>query len=201
MTEKKEENSFLKNVLEFVPLIAFFVSYYYYPNSRQLVGEELSVEKIIFATKVFVPALIVTSALSYLILKTISKMAIITAVVVIIFGFLTIWFRNPVFIKMKPTIIYLSFSLVLTMGLLRKKSFLQSLMGSALNMEDQGWLILTKRVTMFFLVLAALNEIVWRYFGQDQWVNFKTFGLPVITLIFFAFQYKLFQKYVVAEKD
>ena len=199
--EKKEENSFLKNVLEFVPLIAFFVSYYYYPNSRQLVGEELSVEKIIFATKVFVPALVVTSALSYLILKTISKMAIITAVVVIIFGFLTVWFRNPVFIKMKPTIIYLSFSLILTMGLLRKKSFLQSLMGSALNMEDQGWLILTKRVTMFFLVLAALNEIVWRYFGQDQWVNFKTFGLPVITLIFFAFQYKLFQKYVVAEKD
>jgi len=199
--EKKEENSFLKSVLEFVPLIAFFVSYYYYPNSSQLVGEELSVEKIIFATKVFVPALIVTSALSYLILKTISKMAIITAVVVIIFGFLTVWFRNPVFIKMKPTIIYLSFSLILTMGLLRKKSFLQSLMGSALNMEDQGWLILTKRVTMFFLVLAALNEIVWRYFGQDQWVNFKTFGLPVITLIFFAFQYKLFQKYVVAEKD
>jgi len=199
--EKKEENSFLKSVLEFVPLIAFFVSYYYYPNSRQLVGEELSVEKIIFATKVFVPALVVTSALSYLILKTISKMAIITAVVVIIFGFLTVWFRNPVFIKMKPTIIYLSFSLILTMGLLRKKSFLQSLMGSALNMEDQGWLILTKRVTMFFLVLAALNEIVWRYFGQDQWVNFKTFGLPVITLIFFAFQYKLFQKYLVAEKD
>ena len=199
--EKKEENSFLKSLLEFVPLIAFFVSYYYYPNSRELVGEELSVEKIIFATKVFVPTLIVSSVLSYLILKTISKMAIITAVVVIIFGFLTVWFRNPVFIKMKPTIIYLSFSLILTMGLLRKKSFLQSLMGSALNMEDQGWLILTKRVTMFFLVLAALNEIVWRYFGQDQWVNFKTFGLPVITLIFFAFQYKLFQKYVVAEKD
>lgn len=199
--EKKEENSFLKSVLEFVPLIAFFVSYYYYPNSRELVGEELSVEKIIFATKVFVPTLIISSILSYLILKTISKMAIITAVVVIIFGFLTVWFRNPVFIKMKPTIIYLSFSLILTLGLLRKKSFLQSLMGSALNMEDQGWLILTKRVTMFFLVLAALNEIVWRYFGQDQWVNFKTFGLPVITLIFFAFQYKLFQKYVVAEKD
>ena len=199
--EKKEENSFLKSVLEFVPLIAFFVSYYYYPNSRQLVGEELSVEKIIFATKVFVPALIVTSALSYLILKTISKMAIITAVVVIIFGFLTVWFRNPVFIKMKPTIIYLSFSLILTLGLLRKKSFLQSLMGAALNMEDQGWLILTKRVTMFFLILAVLNEVVWRYFGQDQWVNFKTFGLPIMTLFFFAFQYKLFQKYVVDEKD
>ena len=198
--EKKEEISFLKSVLEFLPLIAFFVSYYYYPNSRDLVGEELSVEKIIFATKVFVPTLIVSSVLSYLILKTISKMAIITAVVVIIFGFLTVWFRNPVFIKMKPTIIYVSFSLILTLGLLRKKSFLQSLMGSALNMEDRGWLILTKRVTIFFLILAVLNEVVWRYFGQDQWVNFKTFGLPIITLFFFAFQYKLFQKYVAGEK-
>ena len=198
--EKKEENSLLKSVLEFVPLIAFFVSYYYYANSRELVGEELSVEKIIFATKVFVPTLIISSILSYLILKTISKMTIITAVVVIIFGFLTVWFRNPVFIKMKPTIIYVSFSLILTIGLLREKSFLQSLMGSALNMEDKGWLILTKRVTMFFLILAVLNEVVWRYFGQDQWVNFKTFGLPIMTLFFFAFQYKLFQKYVVDEK-
>ena len=198
--EKKEENSLLKSVLEFVPLIAFFVSYYYYANSRELVGEELSVEKIIFATKVFVPTLIISSILSYLILKTISKMTIITAVVVIIFGFLTVWFRNPVFIKMKPTIIYVSFSLILTIGLLRKKSFLQSLMGSALNMEDKGWLILTKRVTMFFLILAVLNEVVWRYFGQDQWVNFKTFGLPIMTLFFFAFQYKLFRKYVVDEK-
>ena len=198
--EKKEENSLLKSVLEFVPLIAFFVSYYYYPNSRELVGEELSVEKIIFATKVFVPTLIISSILSYLLLKTISKMTIITAVVVIIFGFLTVWFRNPVFIKMKPTIIYVSFSLILTIGLLRKKSFLQSLMGSALNMEDQGWLILTKRVTIFFLILAVLNEVVWRYFGQDQWVNFKTFGLPIMTLFFFAFQYNLFQKYVVDEK-
>ena len=198
--EKKEENSWLKSVLEFVPLIAFFVSYYYYTNSRELVGEELSVEKIIFATKVFVPTLIISSILSYLILKTISKMTIITAVVVIIFGFLTVWFRNPVFIKMKPTIIYVSFSLILTIGLLRKKSFLQSLMGSALNMEDKGWLILTKRVTIFFIILAVLNEVVWRYFGQDQWVNFKTFGLPIMTLFFFAFQYKLFQKYVVDEK-
>ena len=198
--EKKEENSLLKSVLEFVPLIAFFVSYYYYANSRELVGEELSVEKIIFATKVFVPTLIISSILSYLILKTISKMTIITALVVIIFGFLTVWFRNPVFIKMKPTIIYVSFSLILTIGLLRKKSFLQSLMGSALNMEDKGWLILTKRVTIFFIILAVLNEVVWRYFGQDQWVNFKTFGLPIMTLFFFAFQYKLFQKYVVDEK-
>jgi intracellular septation protein len=198
---KKEENSLLKSFLEFVPIIAFFLAYYYFPNPSSLSGEELSVEKIIFATKIFVPTLLISSAVSYLILRNISKMTIITAVVVIIFGALTIWFRNPVFIKMKPTIIYVCFSGILFIGLLRKKSFLQSLMGSALNLQDEGWLILTKRITFFFIILAALNEIIWRLFGQDQWVNFKTFGLPVMTLIFFAFQYKLFQKYLIEDKD
>ena len=199
--EKKEENSFLKSALEFLPLVAFFIAYYNFPNSSALTGEELSVEKIIFATKVFVPVLIASSVASYLILKTVSKMTIITAVVVIIFGFLTVWFRNPVFIKMKPTIIYISFALILSLGLVRKKSFLQSLMGSALKLEQEGWLMLTKRITVFFLILAVLNEVVWRYFGQDQWVNFKTFGLPVMTLIFFGLQYKLFQKYLIEEKE
>ncbi len=130
---KKEENSLFKSLLEFIPLIAFFVAYYYFPNYGQLAGDELSVEKIIFATKVFVPTLLVSSALSYFILKKVSKMTIITAVLVIIFGALTVWLRNPVFIKMKPTIIYLSFAFILAVGLSRKKSFLQSLMGSALK--------------------------------------------------------------------
>ena len=111
--EKKEENSFTKSILEFVPLIAFFLAYYYFPNSNNLTGEDLSVEKIIFATKVFVPILLIASLLNYLILGTISKMSFITAVLVIFFGALTIWFKDPTFIKMKPTIIYLSFAVVL----------------------------------------------------------------------------------------
>ena len=108
--EKKEENSLTKSILEFVPLIAFFLAYYYFPNSNNLTGEDLSVEKIIFATKVFVPILLIASLLNYLILGTISKMSVITAVLVIFFGALTIWFKDPTFIKMKPTIIYLSFA-------------------------------------------------------------------------------------------
>ena len=84
--EKKEENSITKSILEFVPLIAFFLAYYYFPNPNNLMGEELSVEKIIFATKVFVPVLLMASFLSYLILRTISKMSVITALLVIFFG-------------------------------------------------------------------------------------------------------------------
>ena len=195
--EKKEESSLTKSILEFVPLITFFLSYYYFPNSNNLMGEELSVEKIIFATKVFVPALLIASVLSYLILRTISKMSIITALLVIFFGALTIWFRDPTFIKMKPTIIYLSFAIILIIGLMRNRSLLQSLMGSTLALEERGWVLLTKRIILFFISLAFLNELVWRYFGQDQWVNFKTFGMPVLSLIFFVFQYRLFQKYLV----
>ena len=199
--KNKEENSLTKSILEFVPLITFFLAYYYFPNSNNLTGEDLSVEKIIFATKVFVPVLLVASVLSYLILRTISKMSVITALLVIFFGALTIWFRDPTFIKMKPTIIYLSFAFILIIGLLRNRSLLQSLMGSTLAMEDRGWMLLTKRIIIFFISLAFLNELVWRYFGQDQWVNFKTFGMPILSLIFFAFQYRLFQKYLVDKEN
>ena len=195
--EKKEENSLTKSILEFVPLVTFFLAYYYFPNSNNLTGEELSVEKIIFATKVFVPILLFASFLSYMILRTISKMSLITALLVIFFGALTIWFRDPTFIKMKPTMIYLSFASILTIGLMRNRSLLQSLMGSTLALEERGWIVLTKRIIIFFISLAFLNELVWRYFGQDQWVNFKTFGMPILSLLFFAFQYRLFQKYLI----
>ena len=198
--EKKEENSLTKSILEFVPLVTFFLAYYYFPNSNNLIGEELSVEKIIFATKVFVPILLFASFLSYVILRTISKMSLITALLVIFFGALTIWFRDPTFIKMKPTMIYLSFASILTIGLMRNRSLLQSLMGSTLALEERGWIILTKRIIIFFISLAFLNELVWRYFGQDQWVNFKTFGMPILSLLFFALQYRLFQKHLIDEE-
>ena len=199
--KKKEENSLTKSILEFVPLITFFLAYYYFPNSNNLAGEDLSVEKIIFATKVFVPVLLVASVLSYLILRTISKMSVITALLVIFFGALTIWFRDPTFIKMKPTIIYLSFAIILIAGLMRNRSLLKSLMGSTLALEERGWVLLTKRIIIFFICLAFLNELVWRFFGQDQWVNFKTFGMPILSLLFFAFQYRLFQKYLVDKEN
>ena len=198
--EKKEENSLTKSILEFVPLVTFFLAYYYFPNSNNLTGEELSVEKIIFATKVFVPILLFASFLSYVILRTISKMSLITALLVIFFGALTIWFRDPTFIKMKPTMIYLSFASILTIGLMRNRSLLQSLMGSTLALEERGWIVLTKRIIIFFISLAFLNELVWRYFGQDQWVNFKTFGMPILSLLFFALQYRLFQKHLIDEE-
>ena len=128
-------------------------------------------------------------------------MPLITAGVIGIFGGLTLWLQDETFIKMKPTIIQFLFGLVLIVGLLLDRLFLKSLLGVAWNILDEGWRILTLRLSAFFFFSAILNEIVWRTQSTDFWVNFKVFGLMGITLIFFLFQAPLFRRYVIENKD
>ena len=104
-------------------------------------------------------------------------------------------------IRDRPTIIYLSFGVILSFGLLREKSYLKSLMGSALLLEDEGWFILTKRFAMLFIFLALLNEIVWRMLSTDHWIMFKTFLLPLATFAFLFFQYPIFRDYLIEKKN
>ena len=199
MTAQKQ-NNILKTILEFGPIIVFFISYKYAPV--QDLGEiDESLERIIFATKVFIPTILVTLLIGYLNTKEVAKMPLFTAVIVLIFGGLTIWLRDEMFIKMKPTIIYIVFAILLYIGLLRGQSYLQVLMAVALPMEDKGWMILTKRFTFFFIFLAILNELIWRMMTTDIWVSFKTFGLPALTFIFFFMQARLIQKYRVEESN
>lgn len=193
MTEKKQ-NNLLKITLEFGPIIIFFLAYKFAPLPDLFNGDE-SLERIIFATKIFIPTILVSLLIGYFFTREVAKMPLFTAILVIVFGGLTIWLRDETFIKMKPTIIYLVFAFLLGIGLFRGQSYLQSLMSVALPMEDKGWLILTKRFTFFFIILAILNELVWRFLPTDTWVSFKTFGLPVITFIFLFSQARLVQKY------
>ena len=195
-----KQNSVVKVLLEFGPIVVFFVAYKYAPLPDLFEGDE-SLERIIFATKAFIPTIFVTVLVGYLLTKTVAKMPLFTAVIVLIFGGLTIWLRDETFIKMKPTIIYLVFASLLGIGLLRGRSYLKSLMEVALPMEDEGWIILTKRFSLFFIVLAITNEYIWRSFSTDIWVSFKTFGLPVTTFIFFFAQARLIQNYRIDEKD
>ena len=197
MNENNKERPFSKLILEMGPLIIFFVCYYNAPIPENLKNdlEEANLFKIIFATKIFVPAILVALFIGWFQTKQIAKMPLITAILVVVFGGLTIWLNNPIFIKMKPTLIYLIFSAILGYGLLKKKSYLKILMGSAIPMNEEGWLILSKRFVGFFVLLAFTNEIIWRFFSQDFWVNFKTFGLPIILIFFMALQFNLFNKY------
>ena len=197
MNENNKERPFSKLILEMGPLIIFFVCYYNAPIPENLKNdlEEANLFKIIFATKIFVPAILVALFIGWFQTKKIAKMPLITAILVVTFGGLTIWLNNPIFIKMKPTLIYLIFSAILGYGLLKKKSYLKILMGSAIPMNEEGWLILSKRFVGFFVLLAFTNEIIWRFFSQDFWVNFKTFGLPILLIFFMALQFNLFNKY------
>ena len=197
MNENNKERPFSKLILEIGPLIIFFVCYYNAPIPENLKNDldEANLFKIIFATKIFVPAILVALFIGWFQTKQIAKMPLITAILVVVFGGLTIWLNNPIFIKMKPTLIYLIFSAILGYGLLKKKSYLKILMGSAIPMNEEGWLILSKRFVGFFVLLAFTNEIIWRFFSQDFWVNFKTFGLPVLLILFMFLQFNLFNKY------
>jgi len=197
VNENNKERPFSKLILEMGPLIIFFVCYYNAPIPENLKNDldEANLFKIIFATKIFVPAILVALFIGWFQTKKIAKMPLITAILVVVFGGLTIWLNNPIFIKMKPTLIYLIFSAILGYGLLKKKSYLKILMGSAIPMNEDGWLILSKRFVGFFVLLAFTNEIIWRFFSQDFWVNFKTFGLPILLIFFMALQFNLFNKY------
>ena len=122
-------------------------------------------------------------------------MPVVTAVLVVVFGGLTFWLDDPRFIKIKPTIINLLFAGVLIGGLITRRPLLKMLFGEAFNLTEEGWRKLSVRWTLFFLVLAALNEVVWRNFSEAAWVNFKVFGILPLTLVFAMAQIGLIKRH------
>ena len=144
-------------------------------------------------------ATVIAVLFSYILEKKIPIMPTVGAGIVLIFGGLTIYFDNEVFIKMKPTIINLIFAIILYGGMLVKKPLLKILLGAALRLEEEGWRILTYRWIGFFIALAVLNEIVWRTQSTDIWVSFKVFGILPITFIFTMTQFPLIKKYQIED--
>ena len=126
-------------------------------------------------------------------------MQVLTLVLVVVMGGLSVWLNDERFIKMKPTLLYLIFAAVLGFGLLRGKSYLSAVLDEALPLREEGWLILTRRLTLFFAGLALANELVWRLMSDAAWVNFKTFGLTFALFAFFLSQGKLLETYSEAE--
>jgi len=128
-------------------------------------------------------------------------MPLITAVVVGIFGGLTLWLQDETFIKMKPTIVEGMFSAILFGGLLFKRPLLKPLMSQAWPMKERGWYLLSLRFAIFFAAMALLNEIVWRTQSTNFWVNFKVFGLMGFTLVFAVTQAPLMKRFALSTKE
>jgi intracellular septation protein len=126
-------------------------------------------------------------------------MLLVSAVVVFVFGTLTLYLRDDTFIKLKPTIVYLAFAAFLGAGLLLRKPVLEILLGSVFNLTEPGWRKLTARWALFFIAMAALNELVWRNVSTDTWVSFKAFGFLPLTFLFALSQMPLMQRYSDAE--
>lgn len=179
--EKPKENPLLRLALDLGPLLLFFGVNAYYG--------------IFAATGVFMVAILIALIVSRMLTGQFAKMPLVTAVFVLVFGGLTLYLQDETFIKIKPTIIYLLFAGILLGGLLVNRVFLASLMGDAFDLTETGWRKLTVRWGGFFVVLAILNEIVWRSTSTDTWVAFKTFGLLPLTLIFAASQAGLLMKH------
>ena len=144
-------------------------------------------------------ATIIAVLFSYILEKKIPIMPTVGAVIILIFGGLTIYFDNETFFKMKPTIINLLFAGILYGGIILNKPLLRYLLGAALRLQDKGWDILTKRWIGFFIALAILNEIIWRTQSTDIWVNFKVFGILPITFIFTLTQFSLIKKFQIKD--
>ena len=179
--DKTQPHPVFKLATELGPLIVFFVA-----NAKF---------NLFVATGAFMVAIVAAMIASYVVVRHVPMMAIVTAVIVLVFGTLTLVLHDETFIKIKPTIIYGLFAAILGGGLLFGRSFIAILFNQMFNLTPKGWRILTMRWALFFLGMAALNEIVWRTQSTDFWVAFKAFGAIPITMIFAMTQMPVIKRY------
>jgi intracellular septation protein len=175
----------MKQLFEFFPLIVFFAVYY--KSDKDLY---FSIAAVIIATLISLIALYVKE-------RKISTMMLVSTVILVIFGGLSLFFKNEIFFKMKPTIINALFAVALIISTYLNKPILKMMLNSSIKLKDQGWTMLNKMWTGYFIFLAVLNEIVWRNYPTDVWVNFKVFGIMGVTIAFTIVQIPLLKKYFI----
>ena len=195
MAQEKDINPILKQVLELGPTLVFFLLYLRMrDHTYTFGGTEYS--GFIVSTIVFVPVLLLAMGVLWYLTGKLSRMQMFTAFMVIFFGALTAYFNDERFFKMKTTLVYGVFAALLSIGLIRGKSYLAFVLSDALPMAPEGWMILTRRLTFMFAFLAVGNEVVWRTMSTDAWVKIETFGFPILLFGFLWVQFASLQKYM-----
>lgn len=190
----------LKAALEFGPLIVFFAVFTLLKDRQVMLGGT-EYGGFIVATMVFVPVLMAATLALWRLTGKLSVMQVLTLVLVVVFGGLTVWLNDERFLKMKVTLIYGIFAALLSLGLILNRNWLELVMGEALPMQHEGWVKLTQRMIALFAGLAIANEAIWRNMSNSAWVNFKTFGLPVIMFVFLMANTGLFSRYAIPTED
>jgi intracellular septation protein len=189
-------NPWLKNALELGPPLLFFVAYMRFQDTSLTLGGT-QYDGFILVTAGFVPLLLASIAVLWKLTGRISRIQVFTAVMVVVFGGLTVWLNDERFFKMKTTLVYGFFAVSLGIGLLRGQSWLKFLMGELLPMREEGWMILTRRICAAFAAMAVANEIVWRTQSTEFWVTFETFGLPAFLFLVFMSQARLLERHAI----
>jgi intracellular septation protein len=199
MAERKI-NPVLKQALELGPTLVFFLIYMWIKDESFAIGG-VQYSGFIVAAVVMVPLLLASIAALWWLTGTLSRMQIFVAVMVILFGGLTAWFNDERFFKMKTTIVYGTFAVILGAGLLRGVSLLQWVMAEALPMKAEGWMILTRRLALMFAALAIANEVIWRTQSTELWVKLETFAMPAALFIFLMVQITMLSRFMIEPPD
>jgi len=176
-----DRQQLIKMVIDLGPILLFALAYWKFG--------------LFYATGTLMVASVISLVASKLLLKKIEIMPAVTAVIVLIFGGLTLWLQDSAFIKMKPTIVYLLFAAILFVGIFTGRNFLSYLFGQVFNLTAEGWRVLTIRWAFFFVSLAVLNEIIWRNFSEQTWIYTKVFGFTGLTLLFAVLQLGLLKRF------
>jgi intracellular septation protein len=188
----------VKTTLELGPVLGFFVAYLLVKDESFTVGG-VEYDGFIAVTAVFIPVILASMAVLWRLTGKLSPMQVLTAVLVIVFGGLTVWLNDERFLKIKPTIINLILAGILFAGLLRGKSLLSMVLSEAIPMDEAGWMILTRRMAWFFVASALANELVWRTQSTEFWVTFETFALPGAMFAFFISQAGLMKRHALED--
>ncbi|GIT90872.1 putative intracellular septation protein A [Jannaschia pagri] len=197
---EKTISPWVKTALELGPVLGFFAAYLWVKDDTFVVGG-VEYDGFIAVTALFVPVLLLSIGILWRLTGKLSPMQVLTAVLVIVFGGLTVWLNDERFLKIKPTIINLLLGGVLFVGLWRGRSLLSMVLSEAMPMDDAGWTILTRRTAWYFVASAVANELVWRTQSTEVWVTFETFFLPGSMFAFFISQAGLIQRHALEDDD